>query len=397
MSGGNIMMRLRRTLVCCAVGATALAACTAPTGGGGGGGPVGTATTLRASTLTDGESRNGVTSRDGAYVVYLSTTTDPAYGADGNGAGLDVFRWQRSTDTIVRITGGDGPAVDATVADDGTVAFTSTATDLDGSDGNGAGPDVFVSDGTTTTRVTDGSGHSGGAVISADGARVLLHSYDDLSGFGSPGAVLYDVAGDSFAIVAPDLLGQNNQARSLSSNGAFALVDDGGILKVLETATTLEKTAAVPTFTPPFTYVAPVASVHGLADDGDLVYSSVTFTASGTPTVLSGVLLRWDFDTEGTTTIASTGVPFLSGQSASGQHVVVTEISAGSPFSVNAVGSVRVLNRNTSTWVSVVGSGVADSISDDGRYVAFDSNDDSIDPPDANGGGRDVFQWDRGA
>ena len=209
--------------------------------------------------------------------------------------------------------------------------------------------------------------------------------------------MLYDVAGDTFSMIAPDTLGQNNEARSLSSNGAFALVDDGGILKVLETATTLEKTAALPTFTPPFTYVAPIVSVNGLADDGDLVYSSVTFTASGTPTVLAGVLLRWDFDTEATSTIASTGVPFLVGQSGSGQYVVVTEITAGSPFSVNAVGTVKVINRTSSTTATVVSSGVADSISSDGRFVAFDSNDDSIDPPDANGGARDVFQWNRGA
>ena len=84
------MMRLRRTLVCCAVGATALAACTSPTSGGGGG-TVPTASTLRASTVSDGESRNGVTSANGDYVVYLSTTTDGSLGADGNGAGADVF------------------------------------------------------------------------------------------------------------------------------------------------------------------------------------------------------------------------------------------------------------------------------------------------------------------
>ena len=388
-------MGLRHTLACCAVGATALAACTSPTTGGGGG-TIPTASTLRASTVSNGESRDGVTSSNGDYVVYLSTTTDPALGADGNGAGADVFLWTRATDSITRVTGGDGPALGATVADDGTVAFTSTATDLGGTDGNGAGPDVFVYDG-AITRVTSGAGHSGDAVISADGSKVLLHSYDDLSGFGSPGAVLYSVTGATFDIVAPDTLGQNNVPRSLSSNGAFALVDDGGILKVLETASSLEKTAAVPTFTPPFTYVAPIASVSGLADDGDLVYSSVTFTASGSPVVLSGVLLRWDFDTEATSTIASSAVPFLAGQSASGQYVVVTEVAVGSPFSVNAVGTVKVINRNNSTTSTVVSSGVADSISSDGRYIAFDSNDDSIDAPDANGSGRDVFQWNRGA
>ena len=166
---------------------------------------------------------------------------------------------------------------------------------------------------------------------------------------------------------------------------------------MLETSTTLEKTAAVSTFSPPFTYVAPVASLHGLADDGDLVYSSVTFTASGTPSVLAGVLIRWDFDSEAATTIASSGVPFLAGQSSDGRYVVVTKLTAGTPFSVNAAGTVEVVDRVSSTSATVVSSGAADTISDDGRYVAFDSNDASIDPPDANGGARDVFQWNRGA
>ncbi len=273
-------MRLRRTLACCAFGATALAACTTSTTGGGG--PVATASTQRASTFGDsGESRNGVTSSNGAFVVYLSGTTST--GTDGNGVGLDVFRWERSTDTIVRVTGGNGPALSATVADDGTVAFASAATDLGGTDGNGTGSDVFIYDG-SITRVTSGVGISGNPVISADASKVVLHTFDDPSGYGQPGAVLYDVALDSFAMVAPDFLGETHQPRALSSNGAFVLVDDGGILKVIETATTVEKTAASPTFTPPFTYVAPISSMNAVADDGDIVYSSVTFTVSGSPT-----------------------------------------------------------------------------------------------------------------
>jgi len=139
-----------------------------------------------------------VTSANGDYVVYLSTTTDGSLGADGNGAGTDVFLWTRATDSIVRVTGGDGPALGATVANDGTVAFTSTATDLDGTDGNADGPDVFVYDG-SITRVTSGNGHSGDAVISADGTKVLGDESLVVS-LGSTGLVV-PAAGRTVAVV----------------------------------------------------------------------------------------------------------------------------------------------------------------------------------------------------
>ncbi len=409
-------MRLSiRVAVAACVGATTVAGCVAPPNWGGGPAPTtsttststtststSTTTTLlagpavrRVSSLAGGESSGAVVSRNGRYVAFTSTST--ALGADGNGPGLDVFRWDRTTGTVLRLTGGNAPATTPTVADDGAVAFESTATDLAGADANNQGSDVFLWTASGVVRVTAGNFASGNPVISSDGTRVVLHSFGDLAGVGSAGAVSWRRVGGTFTRLVADTVGHTYLPRAVTSTGNLVLLDDGGSLRLHDTSVPSSlATVAEASSSPPFTFVIPMAGVHALADDGDVVYTNDTVWVLGTPTVVSGSLARYDRQTGSTVGLGNAAVPIAAGQSPDGRYVVSTEIASGAAFTIGALGTVRHTDRTTGVVTTVAAAATGSTLSSTGRDVAFDSN--RLDPaPDANGAGLDAFSWDRGS
>ncbi|MEK7704150.1 MAG: hypothetical protein AAB426_04265, partial [Myxococcota bacterium] len=160
--------------------------------------------TVRVSVASDGSEGDGASlaptiSNDGRFVAFISSATN-LIGTDAN-ARTDVFLHDRDTDadglfdeagaiSTVRASLGDdeSEANDASdlpaVSDDGRyVAFTSNATNLVASDGNGV-TDVFVRDAVngTTVRVSvasnggEGGGQSYAFDMSSDGRRVTFQS-----------------------------------------------------------------------------------------------------------------------------------------------------------------------------------------------------------------------------
>jgi len=139
--------------------------------------------------LNTGNYRFTAVSSDGRFVVFSSRAPDLVPG-DTNGA-EDVFLRDRTLDTTVRVSVGaggvqaNGSSDECDVSDDGRfVVFTSVASNLVQSDGNGQS-DVFLRDvamGTTTlvSRTPSGASGAGGnsqlPSISSDGARIAFES-----------------------------------------------------------------------------------------------------------------------------------------------------------------------------------------------------------------------------
>ena len=121
-------------------------------------------------------------SADGRYVAFYSFASDLVAG-DTNSAS-DIFVYDRDSDTIERVSQGNGGSYYPVISADGRhVSFWSDATDLVAGDTNGKA-DVFVYDRVnhTTERVSvDNSGDEGGngsltPAISADGRYVTFES-----------------------------------------------------------------------------------------------------------------------------------------------------------------------------------------------------------------------------
>lgn len=135
----------------------------------------------------DGDSFWARISRDGRYVVFVSTADDLV--ADDDAGYQDVFRWDRVTGTTTRVSvngmGGEttGHSYDSSVSADGGLVAFSTEADLSGDDDNGAFDVYLWRAGTGATEpvsvdvlggVANGASSSG--ILSADGAYVSYSS-----------------------------------------------------------------------------------------------------------------------------------------------------------------------------------------------------------------------------
>lgn len=349
--------------------------------------------TTRASVRSDGlgaESHSATAgiSADGRFVGFVSLADD----LDGPANGLqDAFVHDRASGQTVLVSVGlggaaaDGASYSPLFSADGRlVAFRSEASNLVPGDGNGVS-DVFVRDLATglTERVSvDTAGGDPDAwsyyqTISADGRFVCFQSEaSDL------------VAGDSnatFDVFVRDRLAGSTELASVSSGGAKT-----GFFQFS---------------------VEPAIS----ADGNCVVFTSVDEAlAPGAQNGVSDVFLR--DRGAGTTELVSVGLggapangaSGLPSASADGRFVAfvseATNLVAGD---VNGVLDVFVRDRSSGTTelVSVASDGTRASldsylyyshptITDDGRYVVFESYAPELVPNDSNGWS-DVFLRDR--
>lgn len=151
----------------------------------------------------NGPSSQPDVSSDGQHVAFVSTASDLAAG-DTNGAGLDVFLWDRATDTTERLAVGDASTAWPDVSSDGRYVEFTTRAQLDGDTDTVA--DVFVWD------TQDGTVHLAspgtGVPVSAgsitpDGATVYFR--EDPTGRPQPGNAVrrWDRASDAVTTVPP--------------------------------------------------------------------------------------------------------------------------------------------------------------------------------------------------
>jgi Tol biopolymer transport system component len=192
-------------------------------------------------TQANGLSRAATISGDGSTIVFASNATN-LVPSDTN-AQRDVFAYDVITGAVTRVsvatggvqaTGGFGGSDDPAISSDGRyVAFTSNATNLVASDGNGS-PDIFVHDRQTgnTERVslsetgTEVDGFSSLPSISANGRYVAFEndSSDIVAGFagGSPHIFLRDRTGATTTWVS-DNGNSDHLSPQISDDGRFVI------------------------------------------------------------------------------------------------------------------------------------------------------------------------------
>jgi Tol biopolymer transport system component len=324
----------------------------------------------RASVDSAGGDPNSVSldpsiSANGRYVVFWSPADNLVPG-DGNGVN-DVFRRDLLTNTTTRVSvdagGGDPnsesfyPSISATGR---YVAFASSATDLVAADTSPV-EDIFVRDlqsGTTTRVTVDATGGDPNqgtrhARISADGRHVVFASFaSDL--------VANDGNGLEDVFVRDLNVGSTTRASVDTANG-----DANGA------------SGSTALFSPP-AIAADGSRVVFFSDASDLV----PMDGNGLSDVFvrnlsAGTTTRVSVDTGGGDANGASdqgnGRPGISGDG----HLVAFSSFASdlAPGDGNGNGSdvfVRDLSSSTTTLVSAASSGGSGaSISDDGRFVAF--------------------------
>ena len=330
-------------------------------------------------TQGDASSLHPSLSTDGRYVAFESSATNLVAG-DTNGIS-DVFVYDRQTDTVERVSiawdgaESNGPARFPSISGDGRyVAFESSATNLVPGDTN-ANTDVFVYDRQTDTieRVSVASGGTQGnassvlPVLSDDGRFVAFDSWaSNLVAGDTNGArdvFVYDRQADTVERVSVASDGTEGDADSL-----FASISADGRYVAFESSAT--------------NLVA--GDTNGTKDV--FVYDRQTDTVERVSVGFDGT------EADGASQDASI--------SADGRFVAFDSYASNLVADdTNGRRDVFVYDRQTNRaeLVSVASDGtpsnsdsLAASVSDDGRFVAFDSFASNLVGDDTNAEG-DVF------
>ena len=340
----------------------------------------------------NGPSQNARIARDGTTIAYESNATDLGP-ADTNGAS-DVYAWAIASDSTLLVSrtaagaAGNGGSSVPSVSSDGTkIAFASDASNLVSGDTNSR-QDSFVRDMTTaaTARASIGAGKVQGkqpssvVAVSDSGRFAAFESAatefvdDDLNGVVD--VYLRDAQTDTTRRVHPEPNASSSQS-SLDTGGRF-----------------MSFTSFASNLT-----TSPIADTNGLTD----IY--VRNSTSGATTLTS---VGWN----GSAVVPTNGQSQNSVISGNSRWVAfesfATNLRRGDPLGstdTNGFVDVYVADRTTGATVRVsqagdgtqaLGSNRNPSISDDGRFVAFESDATGLDPVgiDTNGT-TDVFVHDR--
>ena len=345
-------------------------------------------TTLRVSESTDGDQGNGTSgtayiSADGRYVAFHSPATTLVDG-DTNGV-TDVFVRDTLTGETTRVSvssagvQGNGNSQEPSISGDGRyVVFQSVATNLVSGDTN-AKRDIFVHDRATgaTEMVSidgtgdEGNGVSGEPVLSFDGRFVAFHSE-------SSDLVAFDTNAKSDIFVHDRSTGTTERVSVDSSeaqvNGdsfRVAISNDASIIVFDSFATNL------------------VASDTNAKED--------IFVRDR----VAGTTVRASVDSSEAQVNGDSESPSVSGD---GRYIVFDSAATNLVASdTNAKGDIFVRDTvaGTTERVSVDSSEAQSnngsqlpSVSDDGRYVTFNSTATNLVASDTNAV-RDVFLRDR--
>ena len=356
--------------------------------------PVSAQYTQRVSVATGGAQANSgsvypalsSSSADGRYIAFTSLATNLVPG-DTNGV-QDVFVRDRQLGVTERVSvssagvQANGASFQSTISADGRyVAFYTLATNLDAADTNGT-YDVYVRDRQlgTTERVsissggTQGDAYSVGGALSSDGRYVCFDSIatnlvpGDMNG--SSDVFIRDRQTNTTERVSVDSAGV--EGNGFSARGA--ITGDGRYVVFASEATNLVS--------------------------GDTNAASDTFVRDR----LTGTTERVSVDSTGAQAIGASVNIWTPSITDDGRYVTFTTDATNLvPGDTNGAYDVFIRDRQTGTTerVSVDSSGIeanagcrSNSVSADGRYVAFDSTATNLVAGDTNGFS-DVFLRDR--
>jgi Tol biopolymer transport system component len=405
-------------------------------------------TTLVSTTGTtsgNNQSFNPVVSADGRYVAFSSNASN-LVANDSNGTIPDVFVHDlvTGTTTLVSTTGnssGNSGSFNPVVSADGRyVAFSSNASNLVANDSNTT-EDVFVRDlvtGTTTlvstTGTASGNRSSNNPVVSADGRYVAFISQasnlvaNDSNG--SRDVFVRDLVTGTTTLVSTTGTSSGNRdsfSPVISADGRYvAFISQASNLVANDSNGTLQDVFVRDLVTGTTTLVSTTGTASGNNQSFNPVVSAdgryVAFTSYASNLVANDSNSTQDvflYDrTAASTTLVSRrapSLPYLSGNdssraysnqslSADGRYVAFTSkasnlVANDSNSTISGtINDVFVRDRvnSTTTLVSTTGTagGNSDSsnpvVSADGRYVAFTSRASNLVANDSNGT-QDVF------
>lgn len=360
-------------------------------------------------------------SDDGRYAVFTTASNNLA--ADDGGAQRDVYLSDRQTGALTRISrrpdgsAPDGDSFDAAISGDGRwIAYLSLASDvLPG--GSGRGIYLFDRDSGTTQRLTPpvlpstnaSPAEISGLVVSTHGERVVFTTDSPL--VAADDDVLHDLYGWSrdggaLQLLSVDANGQpltgvvDAGSAALSAGGAqvsftmrtvSGIADEGGVF-----VRDLQQGSVDRVLGP-----TSVLSQSHTSLSGDARYVALSTYAALLPADVNAGSDVYVFDRQlRQVELISQPVGGVSGSddsqhaviSADGRYVVFG--SSASPFGASVSGA-QIYRRDrvagTTTQITQTASGpsstryyAAPALSGDGRYVLFDSNDESLVAADDN-------------
>jgi hypothetical protein len=340
-----------------------------------------------AGVTADMSASSGVLSANGRYVVFSSSATNLLTGLFTSG--MHVYRHDRATRTTVMVsratTGNPGNDVsrDPSVSADGRyVVFSSFATDLVDGDTNGLG-DVFMRDmdagvtmlvssaGVAANGTSSLSGLSGARAISDDGRYVVFTSFaTNLAPGVTNGAQQVYVRDMTSSTVVRASVNNDVPAASGSHASLTPSISGDGHAVAFSSASTNFSTLST-------------AGTRQQVFVRDMVAGATTLESPGTAAVLRNAT-----------------VPVLSFD---GRYLAFVADAPLDPRDLdNGVPDVYLRDREAGTTVlasrslnAVGGDSLRPSISSDGRWVGFDSRDETLAGNDGNGTLLDVFLYDR--
>lgn len=360
-------------------------------------------------------------SDDGRYAVFTTASNNLA--ADDGGAQRDVYLSDRQTGALTRISrrpdgsAPDGDSFDAAISGDGRwIAYLSLASDvLPG--GSGRGIYLFDRDSGTTQRLTPpvlpstnaSPAEISGLVVSTHGERVVFTTDSPL--VAADDDVMHDLYGWSrdggaLQLLSVDANGQpltgvvDAGSAALSAGGAqvsftmrtvSGIADEGGVF-----VRDLQQGSVDRVLGP-----TSVLSQSHTSLSGDARYVALSTYAALLPADVNAGSDVYVFDRQlRQVELISQPVGGVSGSddsqhaviSADGRYVVFG--SSASPFGASVSGA-QIYRRDrvagTTTQITQTASGpsstryyAAPALSGDGRYVLFDSNDESLVAADDN-------------
>lgn len=330
-------------------------------------------------------------SGDGRYVVFESFDTNLVDG-DTNGA-VDVFRHDRKTGETIRVSvasDGSEALVNATdlgnasrfadVSDDGNIiVFSSYAVNLVPNDDN-KGCDIFVRDvvAATTTRISSPAISPGGALgscgfeggsISGDGRYVAYYGYTTSSA--SSGNIIIHDRLTSMDETVPPNSSTIKYYPKISADGRFVTFESYD-----------------PNLVPGDTGTAYDVFVY---DRNNPVNGLSRVSISSNGVIGDYNSTRPEISRDGRFVVfesfATNLVPGLPGPAINAQRIFVRD---------RLLGTTELINIPLSGIPDTSSFGERPGISDDGRYVTFQSSSSSYVLNDTNGSGfLDCFKYDR--
>ena len=389
-----------------------------------------TATIERLNANANGLSEDPQISADGRFVAFVSFASN-LVPADSNGATADIFVYDRISATTELLTpGGNGRSVSPSISADGRyVAFQSSASNLVVGDSNER-TDIFVYDRETNTteRLTPGANEfSQDPSISADGRFVAFDSPADNLVAGTSRSFIdgddsrvyvFDRATGTTEFLAEGGFAVRSTAPSISADGRYVafssssrdLVEDrpafNGSIFVFDRETdTVELLMLRPN--PSGGNGRPSISADGRfvvfeTEDRALVERVV-------PSMFRRYVLIYDRDTKTFEQLAPGATGSSVSPMLSADGLFVSLVTAGSDLVAGGIDSgaeVLVFDRTAESYERIPAVGLSfdvagangesnvPSVSDDGRFIAYESLASNIVSGDPNGH-TDIFVYNR--